>query len=161
MAFPHVTDLQLGKAEFDSFGQFKCFFTSFVHLTRFQLDQFDVFPWDSDSEDEDISQDEDDYLEFPLLRHLTLSGRSLYSEELIDLASWLRSELPGSYSLQSLTFETWYGGRFGTMKAYLAACRRSLQVLELPMGTPEPSIVRLNFRRFGTFSRSAMRRILT
>ncbi|THH29458.1 hypothetical protein EUX98_g4742 [Antrodiella citrinella] len=152
LAFPHVTELTLGRAEFDSFAQFKAFFASFVHLTRFQLDQFDVFPWASDSEDseeESISEDEDDYLDFPLLRHMTLSGRSLYSDELIDLAHWLRSELPGSYSLQSLTFETWYGGRFGTMKAYLAACRRSLQVLELPMGASEPSIARLNFKRFG------------
>lgn len=149
MAFPHVTELMLGKAEFDSFAQFKSFFASFVHLTRFQLDQFDVFPWQSEGEDEDISDDEDDYLDFPLLRHLTLSGPSLYSVELIDLAIWLRSELPGPYSLQSLNFETWYGGRFGTMKAYLAACRRSLQVLTLPMGTTGPSIARCNFQRLG------------
>ncbi|KAH8091811.1 hypothetical protein BXZ70DRAFT_470314 [Cristinia sonorae] len=149
MVFPQVTELILGKAEFDSFAQFKSFFTSFTHLSRFQLDEFDIFPWLSESEEEDISEDEDDYLEFPLLQHLTLSGRTLYSAELIDLAFWLRSELPGPYSLRSLTFRTWYGGRFGTMKAYLAACRRSLEVLELPMGASEPNITRMNFARFG------------
>ena len=118
-------------------------------MTHFQLEEFDIFPCNSDSEDEDSSEEEEESVEFPFLRHLTLSGRSLYSVELIDLAAWLRSELPGPYNLQSLTFETWYGGRFGTMKAYLAASRRSLQVLQLPMGACEPSIARLNFKGFG------------
>lgn len=150
MAFPNVSELVLGTAEFDSFAQFKSFFAAFAHVKRFQLDTFDVFPWLSDSEDDEFSEDDDDYLEFPRLQHLTLSGRSLYSADLMDLASWLRSELPGSSSLRSLTFETWYGGRFGTMRAYLVACRRSLQTLQLPMGALESSVARLNFKRLGT-----------
>ena len=60
-------------------------------------------------------------------------------------------EIMTQTDLQSLTFETWYGGRFGTMKAYLGACRRSLQVLELPMAAPDPTIARMNFRRFGGY----------